>query len=80
MSDNSEALPEHHDISNIPTIPLESNVKDQLAIDDSILISERSMVKVTDKRGDNGVSAEQEINQVLKDEIEKINASLAKIS
>ncbi len=42
------------------------------------MISERSMVKINDRQGE--VSSEQEINQVLKDEIEKINASLIKIS
>jgi hypothetical protein len=51
-----------------------------MAIDDSILMSDRSMVKVNEKPQNNSKGPEQEINNVLQEEIAKINNSLAKIS
>jgi hypothetical protein len=51
-----------------------------MAIDDSILISDRSMVKVNEKPKKENKGTEQEINKVLQEEIAKINESLAKIT
>ena len=49
-------------------------------IDDSILMSDRSMVKLNEKPTKENKGPEQEINRVLQEEIAKINDSLAKIS
>jgi hypothetical protein len=51
-----------------------------MAIDDSILMSDRSMVKVNEKPKKENKGTEQEINKVLQEEIAKINESLAKIT
>ena len=51
-----------------------------MATDDSILMSDRSMVKVNEKPKKENKGPEQEINKVLQEEIAKINDSLAKIS
>ena len=51
-----------------------------MVIDDSIMMSDRSMVKVNEKPKNEIKGAEQEIHRVLQEEIAKINDSLAKIS